>query len=242
MSIRSLAARGLNFAHLAGLKSRASKAEDDEDKKDARADEGDDEEENTDRNRDDGDAKKGKAKSKALAEGDDDDDDQGDDGQKSGKRAKAEDGDETKDYAEDDDEDDQGDDGQKSGKRAEEDGDDEDGEMRGKSAVAKARRREQARCAAIMGCKAAGRNVVLAANLAFNTRMGRREAIAVLNSTPAASNSNPGRQARNPNLGAGGEVSRNPAAAAAASWDRAFSKVNGQKASAGWERSFSKAR
>lgn len=244
MSIRSLMGRGLNFAHLSGLSSRASKAEDDEDKKDARAEgDSDDEEENTDRNRDDGDAKKGKAKSKARAEDEDDEDDQGDDGQKSGKRAKAEDGDETKDYAEDeDDEDDQGDDGQKSGKRAEEDGDDEDEEMRGKSAVAKARRREQARCAAIMGCKAAGRNVVLAANLAFNTRMGRREAIAVLSSTPAASNSNPGRQARNPSLGAGGEASRNPAAAAAASWDRAFSKVNGQKASAGWDRAFAKTR
>ncbi|NVI06356.1 phage tail protein [Paraburkholderia sp. JPY454] len=43
--------------------------------------------------------------------------------------------------------------------------------MRGKSAVARARRREQARCAAIMGSKHAARNVELAANLAFKTRM-----------------------------------------------------------------------
>lgn len=234
MSIRTLAARGLSFAHLAGLSSRASKAEDDKEDKDARAEgDSDDEEENTDRNRDDGDAKKGKAKSKARGSSEDDPG-QGDTGQV------AEDGDETKDYAEDD-EPEQGDDGQESGRRAEEDDDDEDEEMRGKSAIARARRREQARCAAIMGCKAAARNVVLAANLAFNTRMGRKEAIAVLNGTPAAANANLARQARNPSLGAGGEASRNPAAAAAASWDRAFSKVAGQKGAASWDRAFAKA-
>lgn len=236
MSIRSLAARGLSFAHLAGLSNRAAKAEDDEDKKDARAEgDSDDEEENTDRNREDGDAKKGKAKGRAKASDDDEEDDQCDDGQKSCKKAKkAEDGDETKDYAseDDDDEDDQGDDGQKSGKRAkaEEDDDDEDEEMRGNSAVARGRRREQARCAAIFASKAAARNPVLAANLAFNTRMGRKEALAVLQNTPAAVVPGAGRQARNPNLGAGGEVHRNPAAAASASWDRAFSKVTGRRA------------
>lgn len=228
MSIRSLAARGLSFAHLASLSNRASKAEDDDEKKDARAEgDSDDEEENTDRNRDDGDAKKSK---KAKAAEDDEDDGAEDAGQKSGKKAKkAEDGDESKDYAEEDDDDGAEDDGQKSGKRAEEDGDDEDEEMRGKSAVARARRREQARCAAIMGHKAAGRNVVLAANLAFNTRMGRKEAIAILQSTPAASAPGQGRQARNPNLGAGGEMHRNPAAAAEAGWGRAFAKVTGKR-------------
>lgn len=221
MSIRSLAARGLSFAHLAGLSTRASKAEDDEDKKDARAEgDSDDEEENTDRNRDDGDAKKSK---KAKAAEDDEDDGAEDDGQKSGRKAKSKADDEDKDYAEDDDDDD--------GKeKAEEDSDDEDEEMRGKSAVARARRREQARCAAIMGHKAAGRNVVLAANLAFNTRMGRKEAIAVLQSTPAASAPAQGRQARNPNLGAGGEMHRNPQREASAGWDRAFTKVTGKRA------------
>jgi AAA ATPase containing von Willebrand factor type A (vWA) domain len=228
MSIRSLAARGLNFAHLGGLSAKAAKAEDDEEKKDARAEgDSDDEEENTDRNRDDGDAKKSK-KAKAA---EDDEDDQGDDGQKSGKKAKSEDGDETKDYASEDDDDDQGDDGQKSGKRAkaEEDEDDEDEEMRGKSAVAKARRREQARCAAIFACKAAARNPEMAANLAFNTRMPRQEAIAVLRSAPAAVQPGQGRQARNPSLGAGGEMHRNPAAAASAGWDRSFAKVTGKR-------------
>jgi len=221
MSIRSLAARGLSFAHLASLSNRASKAEDDEEKKDARAEgDSDDEEENNDRNRDDGDSKKSK---KAKAAEDDEDDGAEDDGQKSGKKAKkAEDGDESKDYAEDDEDDD-------SKEKAEEDGDDEDEEMRGKSAVARARRREQARCAAIMGHKAAGRNVVLAANLAFNSRMSRKEAIAILQSTPAASAPGQGRQARNPNLGAGGEMHRNPAAAAEAGWGRAFAKVTGKR-------------
>jgi hypothetical protein len=235
MSIRSLAARGrLSFAHLTGFSAKADSDLEDDDKKDARAEgDSDDEEENTGRNRDDGDAKKGKAKSKAKAkaEDEDDEDDQGDDGQKSGKKAKAEDGDETKDYASEDDDDDQGDDGQKSGKRAkaEEDEDDEDEEMRGKSVAARARRREQARCAAIFGCKAAARNPEMAANLAFNTRMPRQEAIAVLRSAPAAVQPGSGRQARNPNLGAGGEMHRNPAAAASAGWDRSFAKITGKR-------------
>jgi hypothetical protein len=236
MSFRTFAARGLSFAHLASLSSRASKAEDDEDNQDARAEgDSDDEEDNTDRNRDDGDAKKGKAKAKSKAraeDDDDDDDDQDDDGRKSGKRAKAEDGDETKDYAEDDDDDQDDDDSQPSGKRAEEDDDDEDEEMRGKSAIARARRREQARCAAIMGCKAAGRNIELAANLAFNTRMGRHEAIAILKGTPGKSaiGDRQQRTARNPQLGAGSEMYRNPRREAAAGWDRAFSKVTGKRA------------
>jgi hypothetical protein len=201
MTLRSLAARGLSFAHLGGMSAKAAKAED----------------EDEDQDREDGNAKKSK-KAKAS---DDDDDDQGDDGQKSGKaKSKAKSKAEDEDGEEDEDDE---------GKERADDGDDEDEEMRGKSAVARARRREQARCAAIMGHKAAGRNVVLAANLAFSTRMGRKEAIAVLSATPAASVPGQGRSARNPNLGAGGEVSRNPAAAVAAGWDRSFAKVTGGK-------------
>ncbi len=57
--------------------------------------------------------------------------------------------------------------------------------MRGKSAAAKARRRERARCAAIFGCKAAGLRPDVAATLAFSTTMGRREAIKVLSAVSA---------------------------------------------------------
>lgn len=57
-------------------------------------------------------------------------------------------------------------------------------EMHGDSTVAAARRRERARCAAIMGCQAAARNPALAANLAFKTRLSRQEAIEFLESLP----------------------------------------------------------
>lgn len=207
MTIRSLAARGLSFAHLAGLTARARAEGDepeDEDKKDARRAEDDEPEE---QDRDDKDSKKGKRASEADDE-DAEDDDKKDDTAKKGKKAKA--------AEEEKDEDDE---------RAD-DEDDDDEEMRGKSADARARRREQARCASIMGSKAAGRNVELAANLAFKTRMTRQEALAILQSTPAATAPSQGRSARNPSLGAGGEVQGNSRQAAAAGWDRAFAKVS----------------
>lgn len=209
MTIRSLAARGLSFAHLAGrsaLASRAESDEEDDEKKDARRAESDDPEE---QDRDDKDGKKGKRADTGDNEDEsaEDDEDKKDDKAK-GKKAKASDSDEA-----DDEEDDE----------SAEDDDDDDEEMRGKGAVARARRREQARCAAIMGSKAAGRNVELAANLAFKTRMTRQEALAILRSSPAAV-STMSRSARNPSLGAGGDLSGNSKAAASAGWDRAFSK------------------
>lgn len=63
--------------------------------------------------------------------------------------------------------------------------DDPDDEMRGNSAIAKARRRERDRCAAIMGCEAAADDLQLAAHLAFNTRLTRHEAIARLEAAAA---------------------------------------------------------
>ena len=147
----------------------------------------------------------------ARAEGNDDDRDDRDDDSGKGKKGKrADDG---------DDDDDDGD-------RAENDDDDEE-EMRGKSASARARRRERARCAAIFGCKAAAKNPVLAANLAFNTSMTRNQAIRVLNDTPAPQATYGAR--RNPNLGAGGEQSQSREQAAASSWDRAFAKARGER-------------
>jgi hypothetical protein len=111
---------------------------------------------------------------------------------------------------------------------AEDDDDDKDEEMRGNSAAAQARRREQARCAAIFASPAAGRNPVLAANLAFKSRMPRGEALAMLEGTPApaAVSSNPALAARNPSVGAGPGAGPSSRQAASASMDRAFMKAN----------------
>ncbi|WP_261541772.1 hypothetical protein [Burkholderia multivorans] len=224
--LRSMMGRaGLSFGHLAKVSTRSARAEendsDDQDDRDDRDDSGkgkkgrraeSDDGDDDGQNRDDGDSKRG-----SRAEGDDGDDqddrdDRDDSGNgKKGRRAESDDGDDRDD---DDDE------------RAENDDDDEE-EMRGKSAVAKARRRERARCAAIFGCKAAGKNPVLAANLAFNTSMTRRQAIRVLNETPAPQASYGAR--RNPNLGTGAEHSPTREQAVAASWDRAFARARGAR-------------
>jgi hypothetical protein len=219
MSIRSLAARGLSFAHLAGIAPRGARAEDDkQDDENARAEDDDQEEQD----RDDGDGSGSKGKKSKRAEdrtddpdAEDDNDDVEDDSGKGKKGKRADDGDGDGDDEEDD---------------TDPDAEDDDDEMRGKSAVARARRREQARCAAIMGSKAAGRNVELAANLAFKTRMTRQEALAILRTSPAgASDQSQARAARNPRLGAGGSVQRNSAQEASAGWERAFSKVAGRR-------------
>lgn len=209
MSIRTLAARGLSFAHLAGLSARGSRAEgdepEDEDKKDARRAEDDEPDEKDDDKRD---AKGSRADDDELADDESDEKDEKDDKAK-GKRAKAaEDEEDEKDERADDD-------------------DDDDEEMRGKSAIAKARRREQARCAAIFASPAAARNPVLAANLAFKGRMPRSEAIAMLESTPApASAAHVQRSAKNPNLGADGGTKPSRQQALAARWDENLKAAN----------------
>ena len=62
---------------------------------------------------------------------------------------------------------------------------DDPNEMTGNDDVAQARVREQARCAAIMGCAAAQDRVDYAAHLAFNTRHTRQDAVALLVAAPA---------------------------------------------------------
>jgi hypothetical protein len=210
MKLSTKVASALSFAHLGGLarKNAKASAEEDDDKKE--------------QDREDTNAKAAKG---AKAEGDDDErkkrDDETDD-EHEARVAKLDDD----EAAEGDDPDKKDDDGDDKAKA--EDGDDKDEEMRGKSATAQARRREQARCAAIFGSKAAAGNPVLAANLAFKTRMGRTEALAVLEATPAAAAAvpvNANRAARNPGIAAGGAMNPGGPQAAASSWDRAFAKV-----------------
>jgi hypothetical protein len=65
------------------------------------------------------------------------------------------------------------------------DADDAAAEMDGDSDAAQARRREQARCAAIFADAAALTQPDMAATLAFTTRLPRSQAIAILRSAPA---------------------------------------------------------
>ncbi|KWT89347.1 MULTISPECIES: hypothetical protein [unclassified Variovorax] len=205
MKLSSKVASALSFAHLGGLARKSAKASaegDDPEKKDEDED-----------------------KAKAKAEGDDDRkkrDDESDDEYAARMEAMDEDESAEGDDPEkkDDDED------EKPSAKAGDD--DKDEEMRGKSAVAQARLREQARCAAIFSHKAAASNPVLAANLAFKTRVSRTEALAVLEATPAAAGAhvNANRAARNPGIAAGNAAAPSGPQATAAGWDRAFAKAN----------------
>ncbi|VTU36210.1 hypothetical protein [Variovorax sp. PBL-E5] len=90
-------------------------------------------------------------------------------------------------------------------------------EMFGHGPVAVARRRERARCAAILRSVAGVKNPALAASLAFKTRMSRTEALGVLSaleSAQVADRLHDGRAARN----------------VAAQWDAVFASRR-QKAS-----------
>lgn len=220
MSKLSRVASALSFAHLAGIGSMRGKnarADEDEEerKKDARAE---DDEKNGDKEPDDGDKKSRKAKrAKAGEEADDKDDDP--------------DADEDDHDADDDSEDDKKSRRAKGSKSADDDdpdAEDDEDELHGKSAVASARRRERARCAAIFGSRYAARNPVLAASLAFNTSMTRDQALTVLRDTPAGASATSGRSDRNPRLGAGGDDSPSRQVAIASRWDRAMSKVRGK--------------
>jgi hypothetical protein len=199
MTLRKKVASALSFAHLTGFAKAEIPEDDDKDKKA----EGDDPK---DQDRENGNVKGRRAQEddesdKEFAEYNDDEDKKDEDKAKKAK-SKAE---ETDDDAEDD---------------------DSDEEMRGKSASAAARRRERARCAAIFGSKAAAKNPALAANLAFNTSMTRKEALVVLESSPAPASAAYGdRAARNPGIGAGGELQKNSRQATASNWDKAFAKV-----------------
>lgn len=208
MTLRNKVASALSFAHLAGIGSRA-RAEDDkptdkEDEKSKKAKHADDDEpDKKDQDHEDGDAKGSRAE-------DEKDDDKA----------------ENDDPDTDDDAEDEEDDKKAKKAKAKADGDDDDSEMRGNSAAAAARRRERARCASIFASKFAAKNPALAANLAFNTSMTRKEALVVLENTPSASSGYPDRQARNPNLGGGSASQPSSKQAVTSGWDRAFAQAN----------------
>lgn len=200
MSIRTLAARGLSFAHFAGLTTRGARAEEQDDERRQRDGESDEE------------------YAKRMEELDKDED----------KARRAEGDDKGKDTSADDKGNEPaGDDADAEDDDSDPEAEDDEDEMRGKSAAARARRREQARCAAIFACKAAARNPVLAAHLAFNTRMTRAEAITALQGTPAPESANHSRRAaRNPNLGADSGAKPSRQEALAARWDKNLQAAN----------------
>jgi len=227
--ILSSIGNALSFAHLAGIgmKKKADSEDDPEKERESERDHEDETdgakkgkrakaEEDREREKEDIDAeeeegddddkeKKGKKAKKAKAEGEEDDEEACDDKRgKKGKRAKSE------------------------GKDDENDEEDEDVEMRGSSPIAQARLREQRRCAAIFASSAAAKNPVLAANLAFCTRMTRTEALAVLEATPAASAAQV-RTRHNPDVGTGASASLTTKQAVDKSLDLAFSKVAGRR-------------
>lgn len=235
MRTSSLTAGVSRFAQFSGLTrgGRRAAAEDrDDDSKGARRaraeeDEEDKEDKSSKRSRaaDDDDQKEDKSSKRSRAEEDDDDKED-----KSSKRSRASDDDD-----ECEDEDEKKDSKRSRRARAEDDEDDDDDkdEMTGRSAAANARRRERARCAAIFEHPAAADNVALAASLAFETSMTRREAVAVLKGQagrgPTAHDVRGERDDRrsrnNPDLGVGGGDAPKGASLAAGLWDRAIKSV-----------------
>lgn len=217
----------LSFAHLTGLaggkKAAKGKAEDDNTDEPG-AEDGDEDE--------DVQPKGKKAKARAE-EGEDEDGKEG---------SRAEDG--------DDDEDDEP--KGKKARKAEDDDDgmdaddEEDDQPKGKKAKASADFRkgaaaERKRCAAIFASPAAGRNIPMAAELAFNTDMSAQRAIAVLKTSGASAAHD--RSRRNPDVGSDSDPEARAAAQSGKGWNAAFAKAGvAPKAQAGgWDQAMKSA-
>jgi hypothetical protein len=147
---------------------------------------------------------------------------------------KAKSNDEDKNYAEDDDPDSQAEsddnepeDGEKKDKAKKASADDDKKEDDEEKMQAGARR-ERARCAAIFASPAAARNVQLAAELAFNTDLSSKQAVAVLEKSPAARPAHPDRAARNPRVGSGAGAAPDEKQAVASRWDKHLQEASGK--------------
>lgn len=184
-----------SFAHLVGLgrRSVAAKAEETEDERKEREDE-------EQAARDEECAKK-EAAGEDTGETEDEKDERHD-REESRRRAKK--------AAAEEDEDEDGDD----------DGDKE--EMRGHGTIARARRRERGRIAAILAAPQAAANLPLAVELACNSAMSRDEAVRVLARTPAPRLD---RSARNPRIGAGPVPGRGSHQDIQGMWGEAFARA-----------------
>jgi hypothetical protein len=238
MNIGRLSAGTSRFAHLTGLSRRSRLAEDEnqddnDDPKGKKSRAADD---------DDGDEDESKGKKSRRAADDDSQDDDDPKGKKS-RAADDDDGDEdepkgkkSRRAADDDDGDEDEPKGKKSRRAAEDDDDDDKEEMSGRSARASARMREQARIAAILGHPSAAHNLPLAVSLACETRMTRREAIAVMRGqtsnvrddddddyVPRNRHARADRASRNPRIGSEQQISGQQAVSS--SWDHAFKKA-----------------
>ncbi|MDE1901512.1 MAG: hypothetical protein KGI37_07710 [Alphaproteobacteria bacterium] len=163
MSKKNIAA---SFAHLLGRapKARAEddKPEEQEDDRKQRADESDEDYARRMEELDDEEARRAEDETDG-GEDVEDDDKKG----KKGKKGKKAEGDDPKDEEDDD-------------------GEDGEDEMKGKGEKAAARRRERARCAAIFAAPEAATRPDIAAHLAFNTAMPRKEAIGMLKTVAAS--------------------------------------------------------
>lgn len=160
MKPQRMAAAALSFAHLIGLK----RAEEDEDKKARRAEEGDEDPDKKDARADeeDGDGDEN-MQSKRAEDGDEKDDEDGDEEGKKARKAKAEDDDEDK-------------------------ADEEDGDKKSKaSSVRLAVRRERARCAQIIAHGIATGRVRQAGVLAFDSELSVKAAKTMLDAGDADS-------------------------------------------------------
>ena len=227
MNTTSLMAGASRFAHFAGFSRSSRRAADDDNRQDDV--DAEDEDKDPDASDEDGDddTKTKKSKRARKAEDEDKDPDASDDDEDKDPDASDEDGDDEPKTKK-----------SKRAKKADEDDkdpdaeDDDEDEMKGNSASAKARRREQARIAHILGSKAAANNPVLAVSLACTTRMTRREATRVLREQPAQANDDDGgnrhsrrdRQQRNANLGTDAPA-LSGLEAVAASWTNTFKRV-----------------
>jgi hypothetical protein len=118
-------------------------------------------------------------------------------------------------------------DDEEDGENDDDEKDDDDMEMAGKGKKAGARRRERARCRAIMQSPHAAKNPGIAMHLALQTPMTRQAALALLEAMPKGAGGLDARMASEPRVQVGdGGARPGGAVAVASSWDKAFATTS----------------